>query len=277
MLAMVLAVLAVFQAPSAKAQEPEPVEPQDVTLQAWCESGNGSWFNMKCTVSGAATLASGYRLIIDKLETVIITSTGTFTNEGDTNSRGRILNDGLIIHKSLITSLLSEGEFENNGTLNIIYRGMTNREQLINKGTINISVGTKLTNLHLIRNYGTINNDGSINNNLGHIENICFGKITGNKVVGTEPVSVGCTFSLTSRLEEGIENGRIPSNRATGLLAVVKQVQALIDNGNPSTACHLVNAFIAQVNALLNTGAISERTGGTLVKEANLLQLLLGC
>lgn len=91
------------------------------------------------------------------------------------------------------------------------------------------------------------------------------------------PVSVACTFSLTSQLEEDIENGRIRSNRANGLLAVVNQVQALIDNGNQNAACHVVNAFIAQVSALLNRGAISERTGGTLLEEATFLQFLLGC
>jgi hypothetical protein len=273
-LAIVLSVLAVFHAPSAKAQDSEPMEPQEVTLQAWCESVNGEWSDGRCTVRGAATLAFGYRLIIDRREKVIITSTGIFTNKGETSNRGGgILNDGLMI---LTTSLLSEGEFENNGTLNI-YRLMNNREELTNKGTINIFAGAKLTNQHLIHNYGTINNNGSINNRAGQIQNICFGNITGNSVDGTEPVSVGCTFSLTNRLEEGIENGRLPSNRANSLLAVVKQVQALIDNGNPSAACHLVNAFIAQVNALLNTGAISERTGGTLLEEANLLKQLLGC
>ena len=113
------------QAHSAKPQDPDRIEPQDVTLQTWCESINGSWLNMMCTVSGAATLAFGYRLIIEIRETVIITGTGTFTNEGQTNILGGILNDGLMI---LSSNLLSQGEFENNGSLNIV-RAMTNRDQ----------------------------------------------------------------------------------------------------------------------------------------------------
>jgi len=178
-----------------------------------------------------------------------------------------LLNEGLILDFGWLSTY--PGSMLQNEEFIVVYNTFTNSDGgVLNNGTIEVFPD------------GTFHANTGVQND-GTITIWCGATFTQVSILGTQPVILPCDpAELTGDLIQEIEGTITNNNVKKSLLAPLKQVQKILNDGNPdndSAACGKLDDFIATVNAKLSSGKLTPGQASDLISDANEIKQAIGC